>query len=132
MDTRIDPLSTLGLRPGDSKIIRNAGGRATPDVLRSLVLATTFLGVKDIAVMHHTGCALADTTDERVLSEIPEQQRRELEGAAFLAMPDPDSALVEDVKTVRSHPGMPSGIRVEGWRYDVESGLVHRLIDFSS
>ena len=60
MDSRIEPLAMLGLVPGDSKILRNAGGRVTSDVLRSLILATTFLGVRRIAVMHHTDCALAD------------------------------------------------------------------------
>lgn len=132
MDTRIDPLAILGIEPGDAKIIRNAGGRATSDVLRSLVLAVAFLGVSDIAVMHHTGCALAGMTDEQVLSGIPEGQRRALEGTAFLAMPDPDTALGEDVQSVRSHPGLPATIRAEGWRYDVETGLVHRVIPLSA
>jgi carbonic anhydrase len=128
MDTRIDPLAILGLKPGDAKIIRNAGGRATPDAMRSLVLAVYFLGVTHIAVMHHTTCALAGTTDEQVLGSIPEEQRAPLQGTRFLSMPDPDSALREDVETVRSHPGLPPGIQVEGWRYDVDSGLVQRLI----
>ncbi len=63
MDTRIEPLPALGLRPGDAKILRNAGGRVTPDVLRSLWLATRLLGVHHVLVMHHTGCAMAGTTD---------------------------------------------------------------------
>lgn len=58
MDSRIEPLVMLGLSPGDAKILRNAGGRVTSDVLRSLVLATTFLGVEFVAVMHHTDCAV--------------------------------------------------------------------------
>ena len=56
MDSRIEPLVMLGLSQGDAKILRNAGGRVTSDVLRSLVLATTFLGVEYVAVMHHTDC----------------------------------------------------------------------------
>jgi carbonic anhydrase len=128
MDTRIDPLAILGLEVGEAKIVRNAGGRVTPDVLRSMVLAASFLEVTHIAVMHHTGCALAGTTDDEVLSNLSESQRGHLSGTAFLAMPDPDSALSDDVRALRSWPGMPEGIEVEGWRYDVESGAVARLI----
>jgi carbonic anhydrase len=128
MDTRIDPLAILGIRVGDSKIVRNAGGRVTPDVLRSMALATAVLGVTHIAVMHHTGCALAGTTDSEVLDSLPEEQRRHLSEIAFLAMPDPDAALADDVRTLRSWPGIPRGVQVEGWRYDVYSGQVARLI----
>lgn len=128
MDSRIDPLTMLGIKPGDAKILRTAGGRVTPDVLRSLVLATSFLGVTDIAVIHHTGCALAETTDEEILRDLPDEQRRHLPGTSFLAMPDPDAALTEDVMAIRSCAGLPSGISVEGWRYDVETGLIARLI----
>ena len=63
MDSRIEPLTMLGLAPGDAKILRNAGGRVTTDVLRSLILATSFLGVDRIAVMQHTDCALAHRSD---------------------------------------------------------------------
>ena len=128
MDSRIDPLAMLGIKPGDAKILRTAGGRVTADVLRSLVLATSFLGVTDIAVIHHTGCALAETTDDEILRDLPDEQRRHLDGSALLAMPDPDAALAEDVAAIRSYAALPAGISVEGWRYDVETGLVARLI----
>src|ERR1700682_1696852 len=71
MDSRIEPLTMLGLKPGDAKILRNAGGRVTPDVLRSLILATTFLGVRRIAIMQHTDCALAHRTDDQIRSDFP-------------------------------------------------------------
>jgi carbonic anhydrase len=128
MDTRIDPLSILGIRVGDAKIVRNAGGRVTPDVLRSMVLATSLLGVTRIAVMHHTGCALAGITDSQVLADLSDEQRRQLSETAFLAMPDPDAALAEDVRALRTFPGMPAGVEVEGWRYDVHTGRIARLI----
>src|SRR5581483_8358356 len=66
MDSRLDPLSILGLSPGDAKVLRNGGGRVTEDVLRSLVLATHFLDVRRIAVMQHTKCALAGRDDESI------------------------------------------------------------------
>jgi carbonic anhydrase len=128
MDTRIDPLAILGLAVGDSKILRNAGGRVTPDVLRSLVLATSFLGVTAVAVMHHTRCALAGSGESEFNDALSEEQRGATQGWAWLAMPDPDAALADDVEAVRSCAGLAPGVSVEGWRYDVDTGLVHRLI----
>ena len=132
MDTRIEPLAAFGLVVGDAKIVRNAGGRVTSDALRSMVLASSFLGVTAIAVMHHTGCALAGTTDEELLASLPEGQRRHLSGASLLAMPDPDAALAEDVRRLRACAAMPEGVQFEGWRYDVDTGEVARLIPAES
>ena len=120
MDTRIDPLAILGLRPGDAKIIRNAGGRVTADALRSLGLACAHLGVTEVAVMHHTGCALAGTTDTEVRKGLPAAAT----GWAWLAMPEPDDALAGDVEAVRTCPVLPAGLPVHGWRYDVDTGRV--------
>lgn len=128
MDTRIDPLAILGLAVGDSKILRNAGGRVTPDVLRSLVLATNFLGVRAVAVMHHAGCALAGSGDEKFTDALSPDQRAATAGWAWLSMPDPDAALAEDVSAVKACAGLAAGVTVEGWRYDVETGLVSRVI----
>ncbi len=128
MDTRIDPLAILGLQLGDAKVIRNAGGRATDDALRSLVLATHFLGVEEIAVMHHTRCALAGQTEESVRSDLAAAGTTPPPAWSALAMPDPDDALRSDVLAVRSCDLIPSGTRVEGWRYDVGTGLVSRLV----
>ena len=128
MDSRIEPLAMLGLVPGDAKILRNAGGRVTPDVLRSLVLANNLLGVRRIAVMQHTKCALAGRTDEDVRSELPPHRREESADWVFLTMPDPDVALEADVDAVRACPLVPAEVLVEGWRYRVEDGAVLRLI----
>jgi carbonic anhydrase len=118
----------LGLHPGDAKILRNAGGRVTPDVLRSLVLATTFLGVTHIAVMHHTDCALARGGEAQLRSGLNEKQAAHSEGWDFLTMDDPDKALAEDVHVVQTCEVLPDGVRVEGWRYDVQTGVVDRII----
>jgi carbonic anhydrase len=128
MDSRIEPLVMLGLSQGDAKILRNAGGRVTSDVLRSLVLATTFLGVEYVAVMHHTDCALAGRDDAEVRSGLSPQQLEGAQGWEFLAMPDPDAALAADVNAVRTCEALPAGIRVEGWRYDVATGAVLQVI----
>lgn len=124
MDSRIEPLRMLGLVPGDAKIVRNAGGRVTHDALRSLILATNLLGVDRIAVMHHTGCAMTQRTDEDIQSALP-PEAAEWE---FLTMADPDEALRDDVERVRACSLIPSGTHVEGWRYHVESGLVEPVV----
>jgi len=128
MDSRIEPLTMLGLHPGDAKILRNAGARVTPDVLRSLVLATHFLAVRQIAVMQHTNCALAGVSDDAVRSRLADQGTDGVDDWEFLAMPDPDAALAGDVAIVRECDQLPEGVVVEGWRYDVATGRIHRII----
>ncbi len=132
MDSRIEPLAMLGLVPGDAKILRNAGGRVTPDVLRSLILATNFLGVTRIAVMQHTNCALAHRTDSDVRSDLPAGSEGLAAQWEFLTMPDPDEALRVDVDAVRSCPLLPDPVQVEGWRYRVETGEVVRIHPFTA
>jgi carbonic anhydrase len=128
MDSRIEPLAMLGLVPGDAKILRNAGGRVTPDVLRSLILATNFLGVRRIAVMQHTDCALAHRNDGDIRAEMATGSPAMSETWTFLTMPDPDRALREDVDAVRACELLPATVRVEGWRYQVESGEIVSVI----
>lgn len=129
MDTRIEPLTMLGLGPGDAKILRNAGGRVTEDVLRSLILATSFLGVREIAVMQHTDCALAERSDDDVRVDLGTDLTSGAEGWKFLAMPDPEEELRRDVEAVRTCEMLPPEVRVEGWRYHVDTGLIHQVID---
>ncbi len=128
MDSRIEPLTMLGLRPGDAKILRNAGGRVTTDVLRSLILATRFLGVRRIAVMQHTQCALADKSDDDIRADLEALGLDRPDGWEFLAMPDPDSALRSDVAAVRSCELLADDVLVEGWRYRVETGEIVQVV----
>jgi carbonic anhydrase len=128
MDSRIEPLAMLGLGPGDAKIMRNAGGRDTTDVLRSLILATRFLAVRRIAVMQHTGCAMAALDDASIKSDLAEEGVADTDGWEFLTMEDPESALREDVDRVRSCQLLAPGVVVEGWRYDVETGLISQEV----
>jgi carbonic anhydrase len=128
MDTRIEPLAMLGLVPGDAKIVRNAGGRVTGDTLRSLVLAVHYLGVRRIAVMQHTNCAMAGRTDQEIKADLAEAGRVGGEDWEFLAMPDPDLDLRRDVEAVRTCALIPPGVLVEGWRYDVETGRIAEIV----
>ncbi|HET9091475.1 MAG TPA: carbonic anhydrase [Acidimicrobiales bacterium] len=128
MDTRLEPLAMLGLVPGEAKILRNAGARVTDDVLRSLALATHFLGVEEVAVLQHTGCALAHERDAVVAERLAADGVVSPETVEWLAMPDPDEALRADVERLRSSDLLPPATRVEGWRYDVDDGRVVRVI----
>ena len=114
--------------PGDAKILRNGGGRVTPDVLRGLVLVTNLLGVTEIAIMQHTDCALAQRDDADILADLPPHIAAKAEGWDFWSMPDPDKALASDVETVRACALLPAGVVVEGWRYSVDTGLVKRIV----
>jgi carbonic anhydrase len=99
----------------------------TPDVLRSLVLAATCLGVTRVAVMHHTRCALADQDDADLRAGFGPAVAAATEGWELLAMPDPDAALAADVQAVRTCAALGPMV-VEGWRYDVDTGLVDQII----
>jgi carbonic anhydrase len=84
--------------------------------------------VTEIAVMQHTGCALANRSDDDIRSALPSGYAARAGGLEFLAMPDPDKSLMEDVEAVRSCELLPADIRVEGWRYSVETGEIRRVV----
>jgi carbonic anhydrase len=127
IDSRIEPLPMLGLVPGDAKILRNAGGRVSTDVLRSLAIATAMLGVTRIAVMHHTNCAM--TRDElEIAGGVADASGHATDGWHFLSLADPETALAEDVAAVRDCPIIADSVAVEGWRYDVYTGLIETVI----
>lgn len=128
MDSRIEPLSMLGLVPGDAKIMRNAGGRVTEDTLRSLTLAAHSLGVRRIAVMQHTDCAMMKSTDAEVGQRIGEALGRDPVDFPFRTIGDADADLAADVEAVRGFDLLPDGVEVAGWRYDVETGRVHVVV----
>lgn len=121
MDSRIDPLGVFGLKPGDAKILRNAGARVTEDVLRTLVLAVYLLGVNRVLVMPHTDCGMAKTTDDEVhgLAARYGVDTRSLE---FHTVPDQDSALRRDLTRIRTSPFLPADLAVGGAVYDVRTG----------
>jgi len=127
MDSRIDPLSMLGLEKGDAKILRNAGGRVTDDVLRTLVLATHLLGVERVMVVEHTECKMASATDAEVHAAILESSGVDTRSLEFRTMSDQLATLREDVQRVRSSPYLPQGTTAAGFLYDVRSGRLSEV-----
>jgi carbonic anhydrase len=128
MDSRIEPLDMLGLEPGDAKILRNAGARVTPDVLRTLVLATHLLGVRRVMVVAHTECKMASASQEQVEALIAERTGIDARSLDFHLIADQRSTLRRDVQAVRSWPFLPGGIPVAGFIYDVATGRLDPVV----
>jgi len=121
MDARIDTFAVLGLHLGESHVLRNAGGRMTEDMLRSLALSTHFLGVTTVLVMQHTKCGLEGATEE---------QMREKVGAdlTFMAIHDHEKDLREDLDLIINTPYLSPITMIAGCIYDVETGKLGGVI----
>jgi carbonic anhydrase len=124
MDARIDVFAALGLHLGEALVIRNAGGRVTEDVLRSLALACHVLGVDSLVVMQHTKCGLAGVTDEEL---------RRLTGAdlGFLPIDRHAEALREDIGVLTDQAFLAPLREIAGFVYDVESGEIEDVMRWS-
>ena len=121
MDARIDVFAALGLQLGDANVIRNAGGRVTDDVLRSLALATHVLGVDTAVVVQHTKCGLAGVSDA-------ELRARTGADLAFFPIDDHRGALGEDIELLIHKPYLAPLKVIAGLVYDVESGEMADVI----
>ena len=127
MDSRIAPLSALGMQPGDVKILRNAGARVTDDVLRTLVLASFLLGVNRILVMPHTNCRMASATEQEIHLQIEQTYGVDTRSLEFRTVDDQEAALALDVARIRALPYLPAGTIVGGAIYDVETGALRPI-----
>jgi carbonic anhydrase len=126
MDSRIEPLQMLGLKPGDAKILRNAGARVTDDVLRTLVLARYLLGVDRAMVIAHTRCRMAAGTEEQVHDAVRETGGPDTRSLSFLVAPDQEAAVRADVERVLAWPYL-QGLALGGFVYDVDTGRLRRV-----
>lgn len=140
MDARLDPAKYAGLSEGDAHVIRNAGGRASDDAIRSLVISYKLLGTREWFVIHHTNCGMETFTDEimrDLLSKSlktaaldqngwrdtgPGPGSTEGEFIDWLTMRDNSASVVADVRRIRNHPLVPPEIPVHGYIYDVKTG----------
>jgi carbonic anhydrase len=140
MDARLDPAKYAGLAEGDAHVIRNAGGRASDDAIRSLVISYKLLGTKEFFVIHHTDCGMEffsnDVMRELLASsletaELTSKGFRDVgrgpgshagEYIEWLTIQDQAQAVLDDVEHIRTHPLVPKSIPVYGFIYDVRSG----------
>ena len=128
MDSRIDPLRMLGLRHGDAKIFRNPGGRVTEAALEAIVLGTHLLGVRRVLVVPHTRCAMTQYTEAELRERVGRSAGQDASWHRFHVISDQVESLREDVRKVRSHPLIPDSVKVGGFLYDVDSGLLDRKV----
>ena len=140
MDARLDPAKYAGLAEGDAHVIRNAGGRASDDAIRSLVISYKLLGTREWFVIHHTDCGMQYFTDEIIRDLLAQSLETatvdekgwhdvgqgpgsdEAKFISFLTIKDLAASVVEDVQRIRQHPLVPGAIPVYGYIYDVKSG----------
>ena len=147
MDARLDPAKYAGLVEGDAHVIRNAGGRASDDAIRSLVISHKLLGTREWFVIHHTGCGmelftddvmralLASSLDTAVLG--PEGFRdvgttagsTEANYIDWLTITDGTAAVTEDVARIRNHPLVPRSIPIYGYLFDVRTGRLTEVAE---
>jgi len=140
MDARLDPAKYAGLAEGDAHVIRNAGGRASNNAIRSLVISYKLLGTKEFFVIHHTNCGMEFFTNDVIrglLANSLETAALTAEGfkdvrkgpgsragefIEWLTISDQKQAVVDDVHSIRAHPLAPKSIPIYGYIYDVKSG----------
>ena len=140
MDARLDPAKYAGLAEGDAHVIRNAGGRASDDAIRSLVISYKLLGTREWFVIHHTDCGMLLFTNDdmrRLLASSLKTATLDQSGwhdsgpgpgsteghyINWLTFSDNAKSVVEDVMRIRSHPLVPNDIPIYGYIYDVKSG----------
>jgi carbonic anhydrase len=128
MDSRIDPLGMIGLKPGDAKIVRNPGGRVTEKALVAMVLGVNLLGVGRIMIVPHTRCAMAMHSEDELRQRVSEATGQDASWATFGAITHQEAALRDDVARVRAHPLIPGRVDVGGFLYDVDDGRLSQLV----
>ena len=140
MDARLDPAKYAGLTEGDAHVIRNAGGRASDDAIRSLVISHKLLGTREWFVIHHTDCGMLTFTDAIMRSLLAKSLDTSTIGAEgwrdvgdgpgstegefidWLTIANLEESVVNDVRRIRSHALVPGDIPIYGYVYDVKSG----------
>ena len=145
MDARLDPAKYAGLAEGDAHVIRNAGGRASDDAIRSLVISYKLLGTREWFVIHHTQCGMETFTDEVMRRLLASSLRTASIGDSgwqdsgqgpgstegsyidWLTISDSTQSVVEDVTRIRNHPLVPGDIPIYGYIYDVKTGRLEEV-----
>ena len=145
MDARLDPAKYAGLAEGDAHVIRNAGGRASDDAIRSLVISYKLLGTREWFVIHHTNCGMETFTDDVMRGLLASSLKtstvdangwhdsgngdgsREGEYIDWLTIHDLPQSVVDDVRRIRHHPLVPKSIPIYGYIYDVGTGRLEEV-----
>jgi carbonic anhydrase len=145
MDARLDPAKFAGLTEGDAHVIRNAGGRASDDAIRSLVISYKLLGTREWFVIHHTDCGMETFTDDIMRKLLASSLKTATVDASgwhdpgkgagsteanyidWLTIADDRKSVIEDVARIRHHPLVPNDISIYGFIYDVNTGRLSEI-----
>jgi carbonic anhydrase len=128
MDARLHPEKFLGLEVGDAHMIRNAGGRASDDAIRSLVISQRLLGTNEVIVIHHTDCGMLTFTNQDLAAKVREELGVDVGDRDFLPFPDLEQSVRDDVEALRSSPLIPSDVTISGAIYDVRTGQLRTIV----
>lgn len=142
MDARLDPAKYAGLSEGDAHVIRNAGGRASDDAIRSLVISHKLLGTNQWFVIHHTDCGMETFTNDIIsgllkedleTATVDENGWRNVKNGGgspeakfinWLTVENQEASVLEDVKRIRNHPLVADSVSIYGFIFDVKSGRI--------
>ena len=145
MDARLDPAKYAGLSEGDAHVIRNAGGRATDDAIRSLVISHKLLGTLEWFVIHHSNCGMELFTDDVIADLLDDDLgTAKFDGKTWAnpqhagghaaghfikwhTIANQAASVLQDVRRIREHPLVPAGIPIYGYVYDVHSGRLEEV-----
>ena len=122
MDARLHPARFLGLELGDAHVIRNAGGRASDDAIRSLAISQQLLGTNAVVVIHHTDCGMLTFSNEDLRKKLKQELNADAEDIDFLPFKNLEQSVRDDVATIKNSPLILKNIDVSGFIYDVKSG----------
>lgn len=126
MDARLDPARVLGLEEGDAHVIRNAGGVASDDAIRSLTISQRLLGTREIVIIHHTDCGMETFNDDGLKQAILNETGQR-PAFAFEAFPDARADVVQTIRRITASPFIPFTDQVRGFIYDVRTGTLEEV-----
>ena len=126
MDARLDPAKFAGLAEGDAHVIRNAGGRASDDAIRSLLISHKLLGTREWFVIHHTNCGMETVSDDEINEIFNIKASQNIQ---WLTFSDNEKSVIEDVQTLRNHSLVPKDIVIHGYIYNCGTGLLQKITD---
>jgi len=128
MDARLLVNEVLGLKIGESHVIRNAGGIATDDAIRSLIISHELLGTEEFIVINHTDCGMVTFKDDDLKKNLSYKYNSDTSNLKFYSFNNIEDNVKEQVKKIRSHPLIPKEISISGLVYDVTTGKVKQIV----
>ena len=127
MDARLDPARALGLEEGDAHVIRNAGGLATDDALRSLVISRTLLGTQEAFVIGHTDCGMETFTNDQIHAKLHDELGADASAVDFEPFPHVHESVAASVRRLRDSDLVPDDYPIRGFVYDVKTGRIDEV-----